>query len=186
MKDFHKQAEFLWSFVKSIALCCVISLVLYLAFAILLAEKLSGVQKETKDAVCMVLMQLGYLIALYFFHARHDEYMPPERDAKLALRQYVGAGGWIPAAIYAILAVLTEVLLLLHAQNGTMLPPAALVGIINMPLMGLIPVPVFRTVCALLLTLAAYYGFVLICRMRGEEQPTNWRLFASLHKWNRK
>ena len=143
-----ERLEFLWRMVKGIALSCVIALVLYLFETIVLANAIEAAAEKGSDVLPMLLMQIAYLIAVYAFYIRHEarEFYSPEGKSgniRAIIEDYVRREGWILMAVYGAVALITELCLLLTTGTTN---PVAFIGVLNMPLISVIPLPVIRTV----------------------------------------
>ena len=153
------QKQFLISFLKGATLSCILSLALYFFFILATSFLLAELKGHLKDLICGVLLQISYIICIWWFHIRRDPYAPTETFAlKNELRRYMREGGWLPAVVYGILAILSEVLRWFVPQN-----PITFIGVLNMPLM-VIDVPVFGTVIAYTCTVLPFYALTLYVR----------------------
>lgn len=143
-----ERLEFVWRMVKGIALSCITALVLYLFESILLANALEAEAEKGIVVLPMILLQIAYLICVYAFYIRHEarEFYSPEGKSgsfRAILGDYLRQEGWILLSIYGVIALITEISLLLVPYESN---PVAFIGILNMPLISVIPVPILRTV----------------------------------------
>lgn len=143
-----ERLEFVWRMVKGIALSCVTALVLYLFESIVLANALEAEAEKGIVVLPMILLQIAYLICVYAFYIRHEarEFYSPEGKSghfRSILEDYVRREGWILMSVYGAIALITEVSLLIVPYEVN---PVAFIGVLNMPLISVIPIPVIRTV----------------------------------------
>ena len=163
-----ERLEFVWRMVKGIALSCVIALVLYLFESIVLANAIEAAAEKGSDVLPMLLMQIAYLIAVYAFYIRHEarEFYSPEGKSgsfRSILEDYVRREGWILMAIYGAVAAVTEIFLLLTPAAFN---PVAFIGILNMPMISVIPIPVIRTVIGYAVTVGGILLMTGIARKK--------------------
>ncbi len=161
--------EFFWRMFKGLTLSCFIALPIYLALVVLLAGAIKEKANGGSDTIPLILLQVAYLIAVYAFYVRHEVrelYLPPTEvaDAKTILREYIKNGGWILPIVFGIVAIATEMsrLLMPHLVPN----PIAFIGVLNMPLMGAIPVPILRTIVGYAVSVGGIFAMTVVARKR--------------------
>ncbi|MBE6560140.1 MAG: hypothetical protein E7662_03355 [Ruminococcaceae bacterium] len=174
MSDFEERmrkkgyGEFLWRMVKGIALSCIVALAIYLILIMLFSGSVKDKGDGGTDTVPMILLQIAYLIAVYAFYIRHEArefYTPGEyTDAKTILRGYMRDGGWILLLVFGIVAIAAETIQLLSPE--TIANPIVFVGVLNMPLIGAIPLPIVRAVVGYIVSVGGILAMTVIARQR--------------------
>ena len=175
MSDFEKRMQkreawdFLWRMIKGITLSCIVALAIYLIECMLFSGTFQDKSDGGTDTVPLILLQIAYLIAVYFFYIRYEAkefYTPSEKDtsAGAILKEYLHNGGWILPLIYGIVAVAAEAVQLL--MPDTPANPVLFVGVLNMPLIGVIPIPILRMVVGYAVSVGGIFGLTVLARQR--------------------
>jgi hypothetical protein len=174
MSDFEERmrkkgyGEFFLRMLKGITLSCFVALPIYLFLTMLFANTFKDKADGGTDTVPMLLLQVAYLIAVYAFYIRHEakEFYTPGKftDAKTILRGYIRDGGWILPIVFGIVAAAAETMMLLRPDAvGN---PVVFVGILNMPLMGAISVPILRAVAGYIVSVGGIFFMTVIARQK--------------------
>ena len=161
----REKLGFLWRMLKGVTLGCIGALAIYLAEAILLADLFTDPEGDT-TFIAMLLIQIAYLISVYYFYIRHeakDYYVWDGRSgAWQILFGYLKSEGWMLAAVYAAVAVAAEI-------TKTVMPeaignPIVFICVLNMPLSG-VGIPILRAVIGYAVSVGAIFALTVIARI---------------------